>query len=138
MTATNNQEKRAKAIAKLKQFAKSLGLGILEGGISAALGFGLLKLNIYAMFVILLIWLIFGWISTYFISNNALEILTVMISGTIVAGLIYFLADVDIWLFSLIIGLSLLFWIISFTTKILLFQTKEPTLEDQSKEINEN
>jgi len=137
MTTVNKSEE-SKSKAKLKQFAKSLGFGVLEGAISAALGFGFLKLHIYTMFIILLIWLIFGWVSTYFINNNALEILTLMISGNMVAGLIYFFVGVEIWFLSLIIGLSILFWIISFTTKILLYQTDRTPKENQNKVINEN
>lgn len=131
MTSENIPEENSKAKIKFKLFAKSLGLGIIEGGITAGIGFSLLKLNVYAMFGILFLWLIFGWFSTYLISNNALEILTVMISGNVVAGVIYYFGGISIWLFSILIGLSILFWIISFTTKILLFPSKKPQEENQ-------
>ncbi len=131
MIAENTPEENSKAKNKLKLFAKSLGLGIIEGGITAGIGFALLKLNVYAMFGILFLWLIFGWFSTYLISNNALEILTVMISGNVVASVIYYFGGISIWLFSILIGLSILFWIISFTTKILLFPSKKPQEENQ-------
>jgi hypothetical protein len=61
-----------------------------------------------------------------------------MISGNVVAGVIYYFAAISIWLLSIIIGLSILFWIISFTTKILLFQPKKPQEENLNSEINRN
>lgn len=132
MTVENTPDKSLKTKAKLKLFAKSLGLGIIEGGITAGIGFVLLKLNVYAMFGIFFLWLIFGWFSTYLINNTALEIITVMISGNVVAGVIYYFVAISIWLLSIIIGLSILFWIISFTTKILLFPSKKPQEENQT------
>ena len=117
MTAENTPEENSKAKTKLKLFAKSLGLGIIEGGITAGIGYALLRLS--------------GWFSTYLISNNALEIITVMISGNVVAGVIYYFVEISIWLFSILIGLSILFWMISFTTKILLFPSKKPQEENQ-------
>ncbi|NPE07020.1 MAG: hypothetical protein GNW80_01955 [Asgard group archaeon] len=132
MTVENTPEESSKAKAKLKLFAKSLGLGIIEGGITAGLGYALLRLNVYAMFGILLLWLIFGWFSTYLISNNAMEIITTMISGNVVAGVIYYFVGISIWLLSILIGLSILFWMISFTTKILLFPSKKLQEENQT------
>ena len=125
MTTENTPEESSKAKTKLKLFAKSIGLGIIEGGITAGLGFALLGLNAYAMIGILLLWLVFGWFSTYLINNNAMEIITVMISGNIVAGLIYYFTEISIWLLSILVGLSILFWMISFITKILLFPSKK-------------
>lgn len=132
MTAENTPEESSKTKTKLKLFAKSLGLGIIEGGITAGLGFALLRLNAYAMIGILFLWLVFGWFSTYLINNNAMEIITVMISGNIVAGIIYYFAEISIWLLSILVGLSILFWMISFTTKILLFPSKKPQEENQT------
>jgi len=132
MTVENTPEESSEAKAKLKLFAKSLGLGIIEGGITAGLGYALLRLNVYAMFGILLLWLIFGWFSTYLISNNTMEIITVMISGNVVAGVIYYFVGISIWLLSILIGLSILFWMISFTTKILLYPSKKSQEENQS------
>ncbi len=132
MTTENTPEESSKAKPKLKLFAKSLGLGIIEGGITAGIGFALLKLNVYAMIGILLLWLIFGWFSTYLIGNNAMEIITVMISGNVVAGVIYYFVGISIWVLSILIGLSILFWVISFTTKILLFAAKKPQEENQT------
>ncbi len=132
MTTENTPEESSKAKTKLKLFAKSIGLGIIEGGITAGLGFALLGLNAYAMIGILLLWLVFGWFSTYLINNNAMEIITVMISGNIVAGLIYYFTEISIWLLSILVGLSILFWMISFTTKILLFPSKKPQEENQT------
>ncbi|MHA1531132.1 MAG: hypothetical protein ACTSUW_05655 [Candidatus Heimdallarchaeota archaeon] len=132
MTTENTPEESSKAKTKLKLFAKSLGLGIIEGGITAGLGFALLGLNAYAMIGILLLWLVFGWFSTYLINNNTMEIITVMISGNIVAGLIYYFTEISIWLISILVGLSILFWMISFTTKILLFPSKKPQEENQT------
>ncbi|MCE7745960.1 MAG: hypothetical protein GPJ52_12580 [Candidatus Heimdallarchaeota archaeon] len=132
MTTENTPEESSKAKTKLKLFAKSIGLGIIEGGITAGLGFALLGLNAYAMIGILLLWLVFGWFSTYLINNNAMEIITVMISGNIVAGLIYYFTEISIWLISILVGLSILFWMISFTTKILLFPSKKPQEENQT------
>ena len=132
MTTENTPEESSKAKPKLKVFAKSLGLGIIEGGITAGIGFALLKLNVYAMIGILLLWLIFGWFSTYLIGKNAMEIITVMISGNVVAGVIYYFVGISIWVLSILIGLSILFWVISFTTKILLFAAKKPQEENQT------
>lgn len=132
MTTENTPEESSKAKPKLKLFAKSLGLGIIEGGITAGIGFALLKLNVYAMIGILLLWLIFGWFSTYLIGKNAMEIITVMISGNVVAGVIYYFVGISIWVLSILIGLSILFWVISFTTKILLFAAKKPQEENQT------
>ncbi|MBK5112516.1 MAG: hypothetical protein KGD59_01530 [Candidatus Heimdallarchaeota archaeon] len=136
MNNENTSEKKSKAQVKLKQIGKSLGIGIIEGGITAGIGYLLLRLHVYTMFSILLIWLIFGWFSSYIINNNALEILTVMISGNVTAGLIYFFVGIEIWFLSLIIGLSILFWMISFTTKILLYPTKKT--QDEVKELENN
>ena len=132
MTTENTPEESSKAKPKLKLFAKSLGLGIIEGGITAGIGFALLKLNVYAMIGILLLWLIFGWFSTYLIGKNAMEIITVMISGNVVAGVIYYFVGISIWVLSILIGLSILFWVISFTTKILLFAAKKPQEGNQT------
>jgi len=132
MNTENTPEESSKTKLKLKLIAKSLGIGIVEGGITAGIGYSLLRLHIYAMFSILFLWLIFGWFSSYLISNNAAEILTVMISGNVVAGLIYYLVDISLWLLSIILGLSILFWMISFTTKILLFPTKKLQDENQA------
>ena len=132
MNTENTPEESSKTKAKLKQIAKSLGIGIIEGGITAGIGYSLLRLNDYAMIGILLIWLIFGWFSSYLINNTAMEIITVMISGNVVAGLIYYFVGISLWLLSILIGLSILFWIISFTTKILLFPSKKPQDENQT------
>ncbi|NHJ33252.1 MAG: hypothetical protein FK732_10335 [Asgard group archaeon] len=132
MNTENNHKERSKAKAKFIQIAKSFGIGLVEGAITAGIGYGLLRLNIYTMFCILLIWLFFGWVSTYIIGNNVTEIIIVMISGNVVAGLIYFFVGLAIWFLSLIIGLSILFWMISFTTKILLFPTKKHQDENQT------
>ena len=53
-------------------------------------------------------------------------------SGNVVAGLIFYLVDISLWLLSIILGLSILFWMISFTTKILLFPTKKLQDENQA------
>jgi hypothetical protein len=138
MNNENSAEKKSKAQENLKQFGKSLGIGIIEGGITAGIGYLLLRLNIYTMFCILLIWLVFGWFSSYIIKNKALEILTLVISGNAIAGLIYFLVGIEIWFLSLIIGLSIFFWMISFTTKILLYPAKKTQDEEQELKNNEN
>lgn len=138
MNNENTSEKKIKRRDTLKQFGKSLGIGILEGGITAGIGYLLLRLNIYTMFSILFIWLIFGWFSSYIINNKSIEILTVLISGNATAGLIYFFVGIELWFLSLIVGLSILFWMISFTTKILLYPRKKTPEEALEKDNNEN
>ena len=133
MNTENSSIKKTQSKEKLKSFAKALSLGILEGCLSVGLGWGLLKINIYAIFGIFIVWLVFGWFSTFIIEIKALEILTLIISASIVSGLIYYLTNLEIWLISLLVGLAIFFWSISFTSKIFLYPQ-----EKMNNDVTEN
>ena len=87
-------------------------------------------INQYAIFASLVLWLVAGWISTYFIKVNTLEIILVSLSGNLVSGLIFFVYTVDYWVIALIFGLAILFWTISFMTKVFLL----PKAQEKEKE----
>ncbi|MGC9778654.1 MAG: hypothetical protein HZR80_05375 [Candidatus Heimdallarchaeota archaeon] len=132
MNEKNSLDKKKQFQEKLKSFTKAFGIGLLEGSIAAGLGWSLLKINIYAMFGVFAIWLVFGWFSTYIIQIKTIEILTLVITASIVSGLIYYFTDIQLWFISLLVGLAILFWTISFTTKIFLY-TPIKNVEKQPK-----
>jgi len=113
----SKKERRKK---KSLQILKALGFGFVEGGVIAGLTILLMLIHQYAIFASLALWLIAGWLSTYLIKVNSLEIILVSLSGNLIAGLIYYLYTIKFWVIAVIFGVSILFWTISFTTKIFL------------------
>lgn len=118
------QDERKK---KIVQILKALGIGIAEGAIIAGLTILFMLIDDYAIFSALAFWLITGWISTYFIKINTLEIILVSMSGNLVAGLIFFVYNINYGIIAIVFGLSILFWIISFMTKVFLFPKRQET-----------
>ena len=116
-----SEEKKQKRNQILIAIGKSIGIGFLQGAISSGMGVLLNLINIWSVFGILAIWLIFGWFSSYIIRVNTLEIIVTVISGSLISLLIFWIANFEIWFIPIIIGLSLLFWIISFISKVFLF-----------------
>ena len=132
------KEKRKKRKERLIALGKAVGIGIVQGGISTGLAIIPALISVisnYFIFGVLFIWLVLGWFSTYLIRLNTLEILATLISGGIVSLVIYYFAHVSIWFISLIIGLSMLFWVISFITKIFIFP---PSYLLKQNEVNES
>lgn len=127
-----SDERKEKTKAILIAISKSIGIGIVEGGISSGIAILLLMINYWAAFGVFAIWLMFGWFSTYFIRVNTLEIIVTMLSGGAISFLIYYFASIEYWFISIVIGLSILFWIISFVTKIFIFPHKK---EENNAEI---
>ena len=115
------EEKKQKRNQILIAIGKSVGIGFLQGAISSGMGVLLNLINIWSVFGILAIWLIFGWLSSFIIRVNTLEIIVTILSGCIISLLIFWVANMELWFIPIIIGLSLLFWIISFITKVFLF-----------------
>ena len=118
------EEKRKKRKERIIAAGKAIGIGIVQGGISTGLAIIPALVSVisdYFIFGVLFIWLILGWFSTYLIRLNTLEILVTLITGGIVSFLIYYFVHVSLWFISLIIGLSMLFWILSFITKVFIF-----------------
>jgi len=127
MNPNASDEKRTNRKRRLIAAAKACGIGIVQGGIStgvAILPVVISTINDNYVFGVLIIWLVFGWFSTYIINLNTLEILVTIISGSVISLIIYYFANVHWWVISLIIGMSMLFWIISFITKIFIFPPK--------------
>ena len=124
MNSKDTSAKKQKFIKDLKAFLKSIGIGVLQGSISAGIAFLMTLINDYALFGVLAIWLIFGWLSTFLIYLRTMEILTVVLSGALSSMLFYYLEKIPIWFSSIIVGLSILIWTISFVTKILLYPKK--------------
>lgn len=137
MNLNTSEEKRNTRKKRLVAAAKACGIGIVEGGLStgiAILPVVISTLNDNYVFGVLIIWLVFGWFSTYFISLNTLEILATIISGSVISLIIYYFVNVHWWIISLIIGMSMLFWVISFITKIFIFPPKHlQKSEEESK-----
>ena len=131
------EDKRKKRKERLIALGKAVGIGIVQGGISTGLAIIPALISVisnYFIFGVLFIWLVLGWFSTYLIRLNTLEILATLISGGIVSLVIYYFAHVSFWFISLIIGLSMLFWVISFITKIFIFP---PSYLQKQNEIND-
>ena len=132
-TIVENQ-KRKKRKENFLSFLKALGVGVVEGGIIGGIGILIIQFNALALFSTVAIWLIFGWFSEYFIKQRTLEILTLLISSNIFAATILFIGRVQIWFLSILIGISIISWIIGYTTKIFVFPRK--SLEkDQDNEL---
>ena len=125
--AASRQEERKK---KTLQIFKALGIGALEGGIISGLTILLMLIHAYVIFASLVLWLIAGWVSTYFVKVKTIEIVLVAMFGSIINGLIFYLYNVEYWIIAVIFGLSILFWIISFMTKVFLL----PKTQEKEKE----
>ena len=125
--ASIEQDERKK---KIRQIFKAIGIGVAEGVIIAGLTILLMLIHSYAIFASLVLWLIAGWVSTYLIKVNTLEIILVSLPGNLITGLIFFLYNVQYWVIAVTVGLSILFWTISFTTKVILL----PKTQEKEKE----
>ncbi|NHJ47850.1 MAG: hypothetical protein FK733_08690 [Asgard group archaeon] len=117
---------------KFIEIMKAIAQGAFQGGICAGIGILLSLINPYAIFAVVAIWLILGWLTPYLIKTRALEILVVILSGSIISFIIYYFSGLQLWLIPLLIGVSILFWTISLTTKIILFPKKETIAENES------
>lgn len=115
---------------KIRQIFKAIGIGVAEGVIIAGLTILLTLIHDYAIFASLVLWLIAGWVSTYLIKVNTLEIILVSLPGNLITGLIFFLYNVQYWVIAATVGLSILFWTISFMTKVFLL----PKAQEKEKE----
>jgi hypothetical protein len=110
----DKQEKRKQ---KMIQIFKSLGFGAAEGAIiSGVIILFMYLISDFFIFGTLILWLIAGWLSSYFVKVNTIEIILVSVSGSIISGLLFLLYDVSLWIIGLITGLAILFWTISFIT----------------------
>jgi hypothetical protein len=125
--ASIEQDERKK---KIRQIFKAIGIGVAEGVIIAGLTILLMLIHSYAIFASLALWLIAGWVSTYLIKVNTLEIILVSLPGNLITGLIFFLYNVQYWVIAITVGLSILFWTISFMTKVFLL----PKAQEKEKE----
>ncbi|HUU77697.1 MAG TPA: hypothetical protein VMX55_05085 [candidate division Zixibacteria bacterium] len=117
-------EKKKHRTQRLISFSKALGIGLVQGAIGSGIGILLLLINLWSLFGVLVIWLIFGWFTSYLIKINSLEIIVTIVSASVISLFIYWIAKLELWFIPIIVGLSLLFWMISFTTKIFLFPPK--------------
>ncbi len=127
MNLNSSNEKENTRKKRFVAAAKACGIGLIEGGICTGIAIiptVISSMNDNLVFGALIIWLIVGWFSTYFIGLNTLEILVTVISGGVFSLLIFYFANVHWWIISLIIGMSMLFWIISFITKMFIFPPK--------------
>jgi hypothetical protein len=82
-------------------------------------------MNEYAIFGVVAIWFVLGWLTAYLVRIRALEFLTIIITGSIVSILFYYFSGIELWFITLITGVSILFWTISLVTKLILFPQKE-------------
>ncbi|NHJ39005.1 MAG: hypothetical protein FK731_03160 [Asgard group archaeon] len=130
----NNSEN--KKINVLKSIIIVLGIGLIQGGICGISGLLLSLINEYAIFGVVVLWLIFGWITTYIIKIHTMEILTVLISGNILFFIILYISGIRIWFIFMILGVSILFWGISFITKLMLYP-KTSSEKTINEELNE-
>ncbi|MBN1328891.1 MAG: hypothetical protein JXA54_05400 [Candidatus Heimdallarchaeota archaeon] len=138
MNSSNKQSKKQKRVENFASFSKAVGLGLAQGGICSLLGILLMMINDYVIFSVLAIWLIFGWFSSYLISIRTLEIVTLLLTNAFISSLVYYLSNIQFWFISVLTGISIIFWSISFTSKILLYPAKRShdQLEDEIKSQN--
>jgi len=127
--------KREKALQKFKRFLRSFGIGLLEGAVSGLIAYLLSLIHFYAFFGILLFWLLFGWLTAYFIRNSPLEILTVVLTASFLSLLLYYFEGIPIWFSLSITGFALLLWIISFITKIFFYPKKTVKKEKEQPPV---
>lgn len=116
-----NNPKNNKKIKILESIIVVIGIGLIQGCICGITGLLLAMINDYAIFGVVIIWLILGWFTTYIIKIRTREILTVIISGKVVFFLVLYISGIRVWFISMIIGISILFWGISLVTKLMLF-----------------
>ncbi|MBD3191369.1 MAG: hypothetical protein GF308_12035 [Candidatus Heimdallarchaeota archaeon] len=142
MNTDKQKDEEHQLVEKAKQFLKAMSLGVFEGGIIAGMALLLILGNVYAIFSVILIWLVFGWCSSYIIKNVPFEIIVLLLSATLSSGLILYFGKIAIWFISIITGLGVVSWAISFTTKVLLYPPKDaqmakkgrpPTRKEQPK-----
>jgi hypothetical protein len=133
---TDDKPKDKRKFKKLESIIFVVGIGAIQGGICGIIGLLFSLINEFAIFSIVIIWLVFGWFSTYIIKIRTLEILAVIISGSTVSFLILYFSSISLWLIPIIIGVSMVFWGISFVTKIILFPriTTSETIEEDLTE----
>ncbi|NHK30158.1 MAG: hypothetical protein FK730_02315 [Asgard group archaeon] len=132
----NDKPKNKEKFKTLKSIVIVIVIGVIQGGICGIIGLLLSMINDYAIFSIVILWLIFGWFTTYIIKIQTLEILTVIVSGNITSFLVLYFSGIRIWVILIIIGVSMLFWGISFVTKLMLFPriTTNEALKDDFDE----
>ncbi|MHA1879241.1 MAG: hypothetical protein ACTSYG_02495 [Candidatus Heimdallarchaeota archaeon] len=131
---STTSSKQKKSFEKFRLFLRSLAIGLLEGALSGLIAYLLTLIHFYAFFGIFFIWFIFGWGSTFIIKTRTLEILTVVLSASLLALLLYYFEGIPIWFSLPVGGLSLLIWIISFISRIFLFPKK--STEQDLKPLN--
>ncbi|MHA1126682.1 MAG: hypothetical protein ACTSO7_13280 [Candidatus Heimdallarchaeota archaeon] len=125
------EQKQIERRRKLLQILKAIGIGAIEGGVIGGLTLVLMLIHDYAIFASLVLWLIAGWVSTYFLEVKTLDIILVSLSGNLVCGLIFFLFTVKLWVIGVIFGISMFFWALSFVTRtFLLPKTPEKEKEE--------
>ncbi|MFW9922452.1 MAG: hypothetical protein ACFFDW_04090 [Candidatus Thorarchaeota archaeon] len=127
------EEKKQERRKNFLSAGKAIGVGIIEAGICGGLSFLLILIHELAVFGVLAIWLILGWFSTYLIKIRTLEIASTMLSIAVISFIIYFFGKISLWFIPLIIGTAMLFWIISFITKLFVFTSKQ----EQKEELTE-
>ncbi|MHA1220487.1 MAG: hypothetical protein ACTSQB_02010 [Candidatus Heimdallarchaeota archaeon] len=135
MNSIEKSSRRQRFLQNLKAFFQAFGIGIVQGVIASLIGILLMLINGYAIFGVLVIWLIFGWVSSYIIKLRALEITTILLSSALCSGLVYYLSNLEWWFIFLILGISLFFWSISFITKIMIYPPKKITADTQKEPI---
>lgn len=131
MYTDKENEKNQQFLEKVKQFVKGLGLGLFEGGVIAGMVLLLILGNVYAVFGVILIWLVFGWCSSYLIRNVPFEIIVVLLSTALSSGVILYFGGITLWFISMITGLGVISWAISYTTKTLLYPAKESSVKEK-------
>lgn len=129
MNEDKNQKEKTKAL--LLRVARALFVGLIEGGVSAGITFLIVKINYLAVLSVVIIWLVFGWLSTYLIEIDTLQILLQLLSACALSAGILYLVKMRLWLISLIIGLSAISWSIGYITKILIFPKKAQKFDEE-------
>ena len=132
------EEKKEQRKKKLFAASKALGIGLVEGALCSGIAIIPVLVPViedYFIFVGLIIWLVFGWFSTYLIQLNTMEILVTIISSGLISLVIFYVVHIHWVYISIMVGLSMLFWIISFVTKIFIFPPKylQKSVEAQEK-----
>ncbi len=131
MNSSDKPNKKQKRIDNLRSFSKAMVIGLAQGGICSLIGILFAMINDYAIFSVLVIWLIFGWFSPYLINLRTLEILALLLGTALISSLVYFLSNFQFWFISMIIGVSVVFWSISFISKILLYPIKKKNSNEE-------
>lgn len=133
MNNSQEEKKQSNLKEKIKQIAKALLIGTIESGLAAGLVFLLALANDWATFAVFALWLVMGWFTTNFIQINTLEIVSTMVSIVLISFLIYFFGGITFWFIPILIGLSILFWVISFVTKLFLYPDRGKSDEKEAE-----